>query len=143
MGLPQTEKELKNIAGHDFAELICRCQGWDVNKKKSDDEGIDGWANNQKIPVQIKNHTNPIGRPEMQKFFGAMKGYNEGIFVAWTFSKKAMEYIASVHEDEEKSIQAIKCNDIFKDILISEDKQKKLEEYYLKRTGGQLEFEML
>ena len=140
LGLPKTEKELKVINGHAFAELICRCKGWDVNEKKSDDEGIDGWANNKKVPIQIKNHTQAIGRPDIQKFVGAIKEMPEGIFVAWTFSKKAIEYIASIKAN--KIIKIVKCEDIFKDILISDNKQKKLEEYYLKRTGGQLELGM-
>ena len=110
--------------------------------KKSDDEGIDGWANNKKVPIQIKNHLQPIGRPDIQKFAGAMRGQPEGIFVAWDFSKKAIEYIANLKKDEGKSIKIINCYDIFKDILISEDKQKKLDEYYLKQTKGQLELEM-
>ena len=141
-GLPKTEKELKAIDGHHFATLVCRCKGWDVNTKKSDDAGIDGWANNKKVPIQIKNHLQPIGRPDIQKFAGAMRGQPEGIFVAWDFSKKAIEYIANLKKDEGKSIKIINCYDIFKDILISEDKQKKLDEYYLKQTKGQLELGM-
>jgi len=94
LGLPQTEKELKALSGHEFAELVCQCKGWDVNQKKSGDEGIDGWANNKQVPIQIKNHAQPVGRPDIQKFVGAMRGQKEGLFVAWNFSKQAMEFIA-------------------------------------------------
>ena len=33
-GLPRTVKELKAMNGHAFADLVCRCMGWDVNEKK-------------------------------------------------------------------------------------------------------------
>jgi len=142
LGLPRTERELKALGGHAFAELVCKCKGWDVNERKSGDEGIDGWANNKKVPIQIKNHAQPIGRPDIQKFAGAMSGQQEGLFVAWKFSKQAMEFIAKIKNVENKTIKAVKCGDIFRDILISENSQKKLKEYFTETTGGQWQFEL-
>ena len=101
-----------------------------------------GGANNKKVPIQIKNHIKAIGRPDIQKFVGALKDKEEGIFVAWIFSKNAIEYIAEIKKTNNKIIKIVKCKDIFKDILISTDKKEKLNEYYLKRTGGQLELGM-
>ena len=144
VGLPKTEKELKSISGHNFADLVCRCKGWDANEKKSSDGGIDGWANNKKIPIQIKNHTKPVGEPDIRNFAGAMlnKKSEEGIFVAWKFSKKAIEYIASIKKEQNKIIKIVKCDDIFRDILISENKQKKLKDYYSRRVTKQLDLEL-
>ena len=37
-------------------------------QKKSNDGGIDGWANDGKVAIQIKNHSKKIGRQEIQSF---------------------------------------------------------------------------
>jgi len=144
VGVPKTEKALKSISGHSFADLVCRCKGWDVNEKKSGDGGIDGWANNKKIPIQIKNHTKPVGEPDIRNFAGAMlsKKSKEGIFVAWDFSKKAIEYIATIKKEQNQIIKIVRCDDIFRDILISENKQKKLEDYYSSRVTKQLDLDL-
>ena len=68
--------------------------------KKSGDEGIDGIINQDKlgldkIYVQAKRWNDNIGRPELQKFVGALssKKSNKGIFITTSdFTKEAMEY---------------------------------------------------
>jgi len=50
-----------------------------------------------------------------------------------------VEYIAKIKNAENKTITLVKCGDIFKDILISESRQKKLKEYFTETTGGQFE----
>ena len=94
--LPSTKEEYLLMDGHKFADMICEFMGWEPNAKKSGDGGIDGWANKGKIAVQIKNQKNKIGRPEIQKFLGALTDYDTGIFVAWGFAPSAWEYKAKV-----------------------------------------------
>lgn len=69
--------------------------------KKSNDEGIDGIINEDKlgldrIYLQAKRWSNTtIGRPEVQKFVGALagKGVIKGIFITTsTFTKEAITY---------------------------------------------------
>jgi len=69
---------------------------------KSNDEGIDGTIKEDKlgldvIYIQAKRwkEGNVVGRPELQKFVGALagQGAKKGIFItASTFSKEALEY---------------------------------------------------
>jgi restriction system protein len=67
---------------------------------KSGDEGIDGIIKEDKlgldvIYVQAKRWENVIGRPEIQKFVGALAGQkaNKGIFITTSsFTKEAEEY---------------------------------------------------
>lgn len=67
---------------------------------KSGDEGIDGIIKEDKlgldvIYVQAKRWENIIGRPEIQKFVGALAGQkaNKGIFITTSsFTKEAEEY---------------------------------------------------
>lgn len=69
---------------------------------KSGDEGIDGTIKEDKlgldiIYIQAKRwkHGNVVGRPELQKFVGALagQGAKKGIFITTsTFSKEAVEY---------------------------------------------------
>jgi hypothetical protein len=95
--LPKTTAGFKKIAGHKFAEMVCDLMGWKVNEKKSGDGGIDAW-NGVGDPVQIKNHAVATGRPDIQKFFGALaiEKSKKGMFVARDFSRAAIEYIAEL-----------------------------------------------
>lgn len=71
---------------------------------KSGDEGIDGIIKEDKlgldvIYVQAKRWENVVGRPEIQKFVGALAGQkaNKGIFITTSnFTKEAEEYAKSL-----------------------------------------------
>lgn len=74
--------------------------------QKSGDEGIDGIINEDKlgldvIYIQAKKWTDSsVGRPEIQKFVGALAGKqaNKGIFITTTkFSDEAREYASKLH----------------------------------------------
>ena len=67
----------------------------------SGDEGIDGVINEDKlgldvIYVQAKQWTNSVGRPEIQKFVGALHGKRakKGVFITSSeFTKEARDYV--------------------------------------------------
>lgn len=71
---------------------------------RSGDEGIDGIIKEDRlgldiIYIQAKRWENQVGRPEIQKFAGALQGKRarKGIFITTsTFSKEAMEYAANI-----------------------------------------------
>lgn len=71
---------------------------------KSGDEGIDGIIKEDKlgldtIYIQAKRWKGVVGRPEIQKFAGALLGQkaSKGVFIATSsFTKEAEEYAASV-----------------------------------------------
>jgi restriction system protein len=71
---------------------------------KSGDEGIDGIINQDRLGldvvyIQAKRWTNTVGRPEIQKFVGALQGKqaNKGVFITTSdFSKGAREYAKMV-----------------------------------------------
>lgn len=72
---------------------------------RSGDEGIDGIINEDRlgldvIYIQAKRWQAPIGRPEIQKFAGALQGHraNKGIFITTSsFTREAEEYVAKIH----------------------------------------------
>lgn len=72
--------------------------------KKSGDEGIDGVINEDRlgldvIYVQAKRWKNPVGRPEIQSFVGALAGKqaHKGVFITTsTFGPSATDYAAMV-----------------------------------------------
>lgn len=72
---------------------------------KSGDEGIDGIINEDilgldNIYIQAKRWENVVGRPEIQKFAGALIGQNsmKGIFITTSdFSKGAREYVEKIN----------------------------------------------
>lgn len=71
---------------------------------KSGDEGIDGIIKEDKlgldiIYIQAKRWENPVGRPEIQKFAGALQGKRakKGIFITTSsFSTEARQYAANI-----------------------------------------------
>lgn len=71
---------------------------------KSGDEGIDGIINEDRlgldtIYLQAKRWENPVGRPEIQKFVGALAGQqaNKGIFITTSsFTREAEEYARKI-----------------------------------------------
>lgn len=78
-----------------------------IATKKSNDEGIDGIIKEDKlgfdmIYIQAKrwNKDSTIGRPEIQKFVGALvgKGASKGVFITTgKFSKGAVDYSKTQH----------------------------------------------
>lgn len=71
---------------------------------KSGDEGIDGIINEDRlgldtIYLQAKRWANPAGRPEIQKFVGALAGKqaNKGIFITTSaFTAEAKDYASRI-----------------------------------------------
>jgi restriction system protein len=71
---------------------------------KSGDEGIDGIINEDNlgldsIYIQAKRWENPVGRPEIQKFVGALQGKRarKGIFISTSkFSKESYDYVKNI-----------------------------------------------
>jgi len=71
---------------------------------KSGDEGIDGIIKEDRlgldiIYIQAKRWANTVGRPEIQKFAGALQGQRakKGVFITTSdFSKDAQEYAARI-----------------------------------------------
>jgi len=71
---------------------------------KTGDEGIDGIIKEDRlgldiIYIQAKRWNNTVGRPEIQKFAGALQGQRarKGIFITTSnFSKEAHEYVSKI-----------------------------------------------
>ena len=71
---------------------------------KAGDEGIDGIINEDRlgldvIYIQAKKWNGSVGRPEVQKFVGALHGKRakKGVFITTgTFSSDAIEYVAKI-----------------------------------------------
>ena len=72
----------------------------------TNDEGIDGIIYEDKlgldkIYLQAKRWTNPVGRPVIQQFAGALVGQNasKGVFITTSsYSKEACNYVAGLHQ---------------------------------------------
>jgi restriction system protein len=71
---------------------------------RSGDEGIDGIIKEDRLGldvvyVQAKKWTNTVGRPDIQKFAGALQGQRarKGVFIATsTFSADARQFVAAI-----------------------------------------------
>ncbi|MCT7997233.1 restriction endonuclease [Laspinema olomoucense] len=71
---------------------------------RSGDEGVDGLINEDRlgldvIYIQAKRWQNPVGRPEIQKFTGALEGFRakKGIFItSSSFTNDAQEYVERI-----------------------------------------------
>jgi restriction system protein len=70
---------------------------------KAGDEGIDGIINEDRlgldvIYIQAKKWEGNVGRPEIQKFVGALHGKRakKGVFITTSFSADAIDYVARI-----------------------------------------------
>jgi len=71
---------------------------------RSGDEGIDGIIKEDRLGldavyIQAKRWAQPVGRPEIQKFAGALQGHRarKGVFITTsTLSKEAREYVGKI-----------------------------------------------
>jgi restriction system protein len=71
---------------------------------KSGDGGIDGIIKEDRlgldaIYVQAKRWENPVGRPEVQKFAGALQGHRakKGVFITTSsYTKEAHDYVSKI-----------------------------------------------
>lgn len=92
---------------------------------KTSDDGIDGIIKEDKlgldvIYIQAKRWENTVGRPEIQKFAGALQGKRarKGVFIKTSnFSKNALEYVSTIDSkivliDGEKLTQYMIDHDI-------------------------------
>jgi len=88
MGYGDSEKEMAEVVG------------------KSGDEGIDGTIKEDKlgldvIYIQAKRWEGPVGRPEIQKFVGALAGKKakKGVFFTTsTFTDEAKDYVSHIEQ---------------------------------------------
>lgn len=73
---------------------------------KSGDEGIDGIINEDRLGldvvyIQAKRWKNTVGRPEIQKFVGALAGKRakKGVFITTSsFSSEAKKYVKGIEQ---------------------------------------------
>ena len=137
-GLPSTKQDYLNMNAHEFADMICELMGWTPNLKKSGDRGIDGFANGGDIPIQIKNQRKKTGRPDVQKFLGALNKHKKGFFVSWDFSPEAWEFRASI---EGKEIEFFKIGELLNGLLISDNTSKEHKKLYTERIKKTLNSE--
>jgi restriction system protein len=71
---------------------------------RSGDEGIDGIIKEDRlgldvIYLQAKHWDKPVGRPEVQKFAGALQGHRakKGVFITTsTFTREAQDYASRI-----------------------------------------------
>jgi len=102
--------QIKNCSSYYFEQVVIDLLlkmgygGSDIDNgevtSKSGDEGIDGIIKEDKlgldkIYIQAKKWENTVGRPEIQKFVGALHGKRakKGIFITTSnFTKEAIEY---------------------------------------------------
>jgi DNA modification methylase len=132
--LPQSATELRAMNGHVFAETVCEMMGWDVNERRSGDGGIDGWSA-AGHPIQVKNQKTASGRPDMQKFFGALarEKKKQGIFVAWEFSKDAMDFIADMKREHKVEIVPMRATEVFGSLLLDQKKSHEVQVLFEER----------
>ena len=108
--LEQIKKNSPSIFENIVVELLVK-MGYGGSRKdagqaigKTADEGIDGIIKEDRlgldiIDIQAKRWANTVGRPEIQKFAGALQGQRakKGVFITTsTFTKGAREYSSKI-----------------------------------------------
>lgn len=114
----------------------------DAGKKigQSGDGGIDGIINEDKlgldtIYIQAKKWEGTVGRPEIQKFVGALEGKKakKGIFITTSdFSREAREYVSHI----DKKIILIDGEELAKHMIENDIGVSKVASYDIKRIDS-------
>jgi len=95
IGLPRTEKELRDLQPFEFQNWIFDKLHGRVSARKVGDFGIDGWIELD-VPVQVKQSDN-VGRNVVDNFETAIQraGKKRGVIIALSFGSGAYEEAAS------------------------------------------------
>lgn len=151
-------KQLKTISPAFFEKLVVELlvkMGYGGSLKeagevrgKSGDEGIDGIIKEDKlgldaIYVQAKKWEGNVGRPEIQKFAGALMGQKakKGIFITTSgFTKDAIDFVKSI-ESRIVLIDGIKLSELMIEYdlgvnTVREVKIKRLDSDYFMEEGN-------
>lgn len=97
---PETEAALRDLKPFEFQNWVINAMNGKHSPRKVHDMGIDGYSFIDNLPIQVKQ-MNRVGRPDIDKFETAVKrhGSDGGYFVAFSFSKGAVEEVARVRRE--------------------------------------------
>lgn len=114
IGMPYTIEELKLLSPFEFQNWVVQKLAGRVSEKKSSDLGIDGYIPLEgNCPIQVKQ-SDKISRPDIDKFETAIKRLkkNKGYFVAFSFTKGAIEEIARCKNQDQLEIVYLTLDDL-------------------------------
>jgi site-specific DNA-methyltransferase (adenine-specific) len=118
VGLPRTIREIKEMVKLDpieFQNWVCDILHAVSTTRRGDkpraDANIDGWILST-VPVQIKG-SEAIGYGEIERFAESLRkrGKQEGLFVAFSFSKPAFEEAVRIQREEKVSIDLLEVTE--------------------------------
>ena len=129
---PLTRAEWLNINDTEFEKKICMFMGWIHNPSS---KPVDGWIDkNKTIPVEIKNHSKPIGVKEIRNFAGNLNGLKGGVFVSWHYTSGCFEYVAELEKKEKKKIDLIFAHTIIGELVLSKQQMFEYQKLYSERV---------
>ena len=113
--IDKTNAQYVNMDGKDFVKDICAMNGWMNNSSNGSDNGVDAWTVLEE-PIQIKNKVPKVTPYDITLFFGTLKKYkkNKGYFVAWDYSKQALDLIAELKLNNKVEIVSLFTNELLK-----------------------------
>lgn len=113
IGMPTTEKELRNLKPFEFQNWIIQRVDGVHSPKKTGDMGIDGFSFLDRDPIQIKR-SDRVGRPIVDNFETAVERYgaSRGYVVAFSFTKGAYEEVARAKLARKCEIELVTVKDL-------------------------------
>lgn len=112
-GLPVSIDDLKSYDAFKFQDYVCKRLKGKPSERKSGDMGIDGYVLEGNVPIQVKQ-SKRVGRNVLDNFETAVrrKHKNEGVIVAFSFTKSAYEEAARVEREEKMKIKLITVKEL-------------------------------
>jgi restriction system protein len=103
-------ESINNLTPRQFETLVVKVlvamnYGTGIVTNYTNDGGIDGIIQAdelgfEKIYIQAKKYSGNVGRPDIQKFVGAMTGTNKGVFITTSdFATSVSDYLKSRQEN--------------------------------------------
>jgi DNA modification methylase len=125
-GLPTSVDDLRQLGPFEFQHWIIQRVLGTQSPRKTSDMGIDGYSFFENLPIQVKQKER-VGRPELDNFETAIRREkkHKGFFVAFSFSKGAIEGAAVARKERGIEIVLVKVEDVVRvgELIDSADRE--------------------
>ena len=114
--MPVKDAQLRALKHFEFQNMVIAAMDGIHNPKRTSDGGIDGYTWFEHWPIQVKQ-SDAVGRNVVDNFETAIERaqYKNGIIVAFSFTKGAIEEAARARTAKGLNIQLLKAVDLFAD----------------------------
>jgi DNA modification methylase len=124
-GLPTSVDDLRLLGHFEFQNWVIQRVLGNPSARNTGDMGVDGYSFFELLPIQVKQR-DKVGRPDIDSFRTAVEreGKHKGFFVAFSFTKGAVEEVARLRRENNVEVALVTAEDLVRvgDLIDSADR---------------------